>query len=405
MTDIDLSRPSRPAMRTVGVLKALMVAAVLVPALLVGLAALQSWTVLLEEAEQRTEKTAAILQQHAAATLEIYTLVFSRVQDYLRSRDTAAAVELHLFLQRLDDDVGQIEAVFLADADGNLTAHSRFAPPFTVNVGDRDYFGMLRDGERLAIGEPIIGRLSGERRINIARRLEGSGGAFAGIVAISVSESYFSAYFRTLQEDPRDVLNIVRQDGRILVRTPAPPDGQSDYRPGAFRPLLTNEDRGVYRKVASLDGIERIYAYRRVFGYPLFVSFGLQTAAVVQQWRAQVIAYATIAVPAALLLLLATWIALKRARQEEAAFVRLRQEIEQRTVAETAREDAEKALRHAQKMEALGQLTGGIAHDFNNLLTVIAGNIDLVLKRLDEPTLMRRLQASLRATERGQKLT
>ncbi len=42
------------------------------------------------------------------------------------------------------------------------------------------------------------------------------------------------------------------------------------------------------------------------------------------------------------------------------------------------RERAEDALRHAQKMEAVGQLTGGIAHDFNNMLTGIIGSLDLI---------------------------
>ena len=46
------------------------------------------------------------------------------------------------------------------------------------------------------------------------------------------------------------------------------------------------------------------------------------------------------------------------------------------------RERAEDTLRHAQKMEAIGQLTGGLAHDFNNMLTGVLGALDFIQRRV-----------------------
>jgi len=124
------------------------------------------------------------------------------------------------------------------------------------------------------------------------------------------------------------------------------------------------------------------------------------------------LALISVALTAAMVLMLPRLMVLPTRIQLQQAYAALDEEVRRRRTAEAMVqrfreiEATESQVRQAQKMEAIGQLTGGVAHDFNNLLTVITGTVEILAEAVrDRPHLAQIVDMISAAAARGADLT
>jgi two-component system, NtrC family, sensor kinase len=378
----------------------MMAASLALPVALFVFASVASWNSTRDTADRQIERTLDVAHEHALKVFETIDRSLSEINEIIRGIPDAAIRSreqmLHLRLKRLADSLPQMKSAWIFDAQGHALVNSLVSPPPSIDFSDRDYFkahGLKDIG--IFIGKALTPRApyQGAAFFSVSRRREADDGSFAGVIQASVLPEYFENFYARIGHDPGSFFALGLTDGTVLARFPVTEGEVHIDRNGPVGQKIAASPRaGLVTITSPADGIERRLGYQRLAEYPIYVSAGLETSAIRSRWLSAIGGYLIFGLPATALLFLILSLALRRT---------------QRLHFESAkRMEAEEALKHSQRLEALGQLTGGVAHDFNNLLTVIRASVDLLRRpHLAEERRLRYIDAISETVSRAAKLT
>ncbi len=332
-----------------------------------------------------------------------------------RAANFPTTTDFDAVLSRRTSGVRQLAELVITDASGHILYASHPGPNALPEQGKAALaYHIANPTAGLRISPPFRGT-DDKWTALLTRGIVGPDGGVIGIGAAYLNLSYFEDFYHAVELSENGSIILHLRDGTVLARFPHVDAaiGSSFANTPPFKDVLSHEIAGTLLMESPIDGSIRVTAIRALRAFPLAVMVSVEQGRLLSNWRQQAWEFGIGASLATMMIVGLLLLLARRSKQVESLLGETRsakdaaeQEHQQAMEQMAERERAEAALRQAQRVEAVGQLTGGVAHDFNNLLTVVIGNIDLIqsTEPRDERT-RDRLAAMRAAAEKGATLT
>lgn len=342
-------------------------------------------------AEALTGAMVNTIEQHVGASVRSIDSLVSEVAlavglDRQRSAEFTRRVQARL------RQFPEIQRLVVVDGQGRVvlgTWPGGDVPSAGLDDSERDYFRQLAQSDgpaRLLVGQPMVGRVTGERTVPLTRPVKDQSDRFAGVVVALVNPDIYAQFLESLLLDEQGASAVIGLDGRMLARAPAHAEkfGMNIANSDLFTIWLPRAAFGIAPLISKADGNDKFVGYKIVRGYPMVVTSAISRAKALHEWSGMAMAEAWGVAGVSLVIFLWAWQSDRQGGRLRRHLAALERVVDERTadLAAANRTANDRAVGLARVNEALRHLSELATHQLGGPARAIAARSQSLSERL-----------------------